>query len=57
MSFAQANVVTTAIKPTPSHVAYWSLAQLCRLEAGATHRTVFIVGARCISPESSHDSF
>ena len=40
MSFAQANVVTTAIKLTLSHVAYCSLVQPCRLEAGATRRTV-----------------
>ena len=53
MSFAQVSVVTTAIKLTPSHVAYWSLVQPCRLEAGATHRAVFIVGAKYISPESS----
>ena len=53
MSFAQANAATIAIKLTLSHVAYWSLVQLCRLEAGATRCTVFIVGARYSSPESS----
>ena len=41
MSFAQANAATTAIKLTLSHVAYWSLVQLCRLEAGATHPTLW----------------
>ena len=52
MNFARANAATIAIKLILSHVAYWLLVQLCRLEAGAARRTVFIVGARYISPES-----